>query len=195
MTPGGQAAKSSGDTALSRLRGGEWLLEFPGSLPGSLRVSPRVSTRGDGLAGAAGIGDPLCRKTSGPQGSPSTFATGYDPAPLGIAPRRQPRPAHGPASALVAGHDGTDSGSPTVALNVPAEPGARGRPWARHRRMGTQGSDLPRLRPAGRDRESREGDVGAAPDASPTDVPEEFLPAAGPGLPLRPSRSHSSPRL
>lgn len=56
--------------------------------------------RGDALAGAAGIGDPLCRETSGAQGSPSTFATGYDRAPLGIAPRRQPRPGHGPASAF-----------------------------------------------------------------------------------------------
>lgn len=70
-----------------------WLLEFPWPLLCSLRVSPRS----EALAGAAGIGDPLCGETSGRQGSPSPIAPDCGRAPLGIARRRQPRPGHGPA--------------------------------------------------------------------------------------------------
>lgn len=119
----------------------------------------------------------------------------------GPARHRTPAPTQSRARSCpcvpgVPGHDGTDSGSPTVALNVPAEPGARGAHgrgtdgWAHEK-----GLISPGYGPWDGTGKDVRRNVGAVPDASPTDVPEEFLPAAGPGLSLRPSGSHSSPRL
>lgn len=183
-----------------------------GAPPAAARLPARLPG-GRCPGGATGTGDPLRGGTSRPWGPTRALpAPGCGRNAGGRAlrlPRSAPHPDTSPPVPGTAlpkrfGDAGTGRGGlrshPPWPPTSPQSP-VPGVPVGAARAGGHTKGDCPPLPPPGcAAGDGTGGDVGAAPAASPTDVPEEFLPAAGPGLSLLPlgphgPRSHSPPRL